>query len=346
MVVVGEPSERWRRAATVALGQLARLRLGRARIVDQAVSIEGEARDVVVQAAIKDLIGRSLPEGYGGSETIVVRSDAMIAAEQTSQRKAEDESKRAELESEKQRLAAMEAARQRDEATAKQRADAGTEANQRDEAEAEARRQQIRRHAEEESGRRSAEEAARVREATAARQRDEIDARQRAAQDARRRVDEAELQRRADEVAKLQRDTEARRAQLEQEKARVQAQADACGSELQKLAKEGVIRFDWASARLDRRSYATLDKLAEAARICPEGIIEVEGHTDAEGIDERNLPLSERRAQAVLNFLIKAGVPTERIKAVGYGSSRPVAPNDTAANRARNRRIEFTVKPK
>ena len=126
----------------------------------------------------------------------------------------------------------------------------------------------------------------------------------------------------------------------------MQAQADACGSELQKLAKEGVILFNWASARLDRRSYATLDKLAEAARTCPDGIIEVEGHTDAEGNDERNQPLSERRAQAVLDFLINAGVPAERVKAVGYGASRPVAPNDTAANRPHNRRIEFTVKPK
>jgi len=75
-------------------------------------------------------------------------------------------------------------------------------------------------------------------------------------------------------------------------------------------------------------------------------MIEIEGHTDAEGADERNQPLSERRAQSVVDFLIKAGVPTERMKAVGYGSSRPVAPNDTSANRARNRRIEFTVKAK
>ncbi len=131
MVVVGEPSERWKRAATVALGQLARLRLGRARIVDQVLSIEGEARDVVVQAAVKDVIGRSLPEGFTGQETIVVRSDAMIASEQTSQRKAEDESERAELEAEKQRLAAMAAARNREDADAKQRADAAADAEQR-----------------------------------------------------------------------------------------------------------------------------------------------------------------------------------------------------------------------
>lgn len=336
MVVVGEPSERWKRTATVALGQLARLRLGRARIVDQTLSIEGEARDVVAQAAVKDVIGRSLPEGYTGKEAIVVRSDAMIAAEQTSQRKADDDSKRAELDAEKQRLAAMAAVREREEADAKRRAD--------EEAEAEVRRQQIRRHAEEESRRRSAEEATRARDASAARQRIEVEAQQRAADEARQRANEAELRRRVDETAKLQRDAEARRGQ--EQRARLQAQADACGNELQKLTKEGVILFDWASARLDRRSYATLDKLAEAARTCPDGIIEVEGHTDSEGTDERNQPLSERRAESVVDYLIKSGVSAERIKAVGYGSSRPVAPNDTAANRARNRRIEFAVKLK
>jgi OOP family OmpA-OmpF porin len=327
MVVVGEPSERWKRVATVALTQLARLRLGRARIVDQAVSIEGEARDVVVQAAIKDALGRNLPEGYASQESIVVRSDAMIAAEQASQRKAEDEQKRSELEAETKRLSATDAARQREQAEAKQRVDAA--------AEAETRRQQIKQQAEEESRRRSTEEATRVREANAARQRAETEAKQRAVDDARRRADEA---------AKLQRESETRRA--EQERVRLQAQADTCGTVLQKVATDGVIQFAWASDDLDRRSYPTLNKLAEAARTCPVGIIEIEGHTDSEGIDERNLPLSERRAQAVLDYLIKAGVPAARMKAVGYGASRPVAPNDTSNGRARNRRIEFAVKVK
>ena len=322
MVVVGEPSDRWKRAAVVALTQLARLRLGRAQIVNQVLSVEGEARDVVAQAAVKDAIARNLPEGYAGQETIVVRSDAMIATEKASQRKADDEFKRAELDAEAKRLATAAATRQREEAEAKQRADA----------EAEARR-------------RSAEEDARAREATAARLRADEEAKRRADEaEARRRTEEAEARRRADEAAKLQRDAEARRA--EQERARKQAEADVCGNKLQTVAKEGVILFGWASDDLDRRSHATLNKLAEAARSCPDVAIEIEGHTDSEGADARNQPLSERRAQAVVDFLIKSGVPAERMKAVGYGSSRPVAPNDTSANRARNRRIEFTVKAK
>jgi len=339
MVVVGEPSERWKRAATVALNLLARLRLGRAQIVNQVVSIEGEARDVVAQAAVKDAIGRNLPEGYIGQDAIVARSDAMIASEQASQRKAEDELKRLETDAEAKRLAAAATIRQREEADGKQRADA----------EAEARQREILRNAEEVARRRDAEEA-RIREANAARLRAEEEARRRAQEEARWRTEEAESRRRAEEAAKLQREATVRRAeqerQAEQERARQKAQADACGEELQKVAKDGVILFAWASDDLDRRSYATLRKIADAARNCPVGIIEIEGHTDSEGIDERNQPLSERRAEAVQDFLIKSGVPAERLKAVGYGASRPVAPNDSSSGRARNRRIEFAVKVK
>ena len=71
--------------------------------------------------------------------------------------------------------------------------------------------------------------------------------------------------------------------------------------------------------------------------------MEVEGHTDAEGIPERNQPLSERRAQAVVDSLIAAGVPADRLSSVGYAAERPVATNETAAGRAKNRRIEFRV---
>ena len=333
MVVVGEPSDRWKRAATVALNLLARLRLGRAQIVDQTVSVEGEARDVVAQAAIKDAIGRSLPEGFTGQETVVARSDAMIASEQTSQRKADDDLKRIEAEAEAKRVAAATSARAREEAEQKQRAEA--------EAQAEARKQAARRQAEEDAQRRAADEAKR---------RAEDEAQRRAAEEAKRRTEEAESRRRADEAAKLQREAAIRQAeqdrQAEQERTRQKAQVDACGEELQKVAKAGVILFAWASDDLDRRSYATLRKVAEAARSCPVGIIEIEGHTDSEGVDERNQPLSERRAQAVQDFLIKSGVPADRMKAVGYGASRPVATNDTGAGRARNRRIEFAVKLK
>jgi outer membrane protein OmpA-like peptidoglycan-associated protein len=76
---------------------------------------------------------------------------------------------------------------------------------------------------------------------------------------------------------------------------------------------------------------------------CPAFKISIEGHTDSEGIPERNNPLSERRARAVADYLIAAGVEASRVSTVGYGAERPIADNDTAAGRAKNRRIEFKV---
>jgi OmpA-OmpF porin, OOP family len=121
--------------------------------------------------------------------------------------------------------------------------------------------------------------------------------------------------------------------------------AGECQVQLANIAKAGKIQFRRASAELDPSSFATLTQLANATNGCPGMIVEIEGHTDAEGVTERNQALSERRAQSVRTFLISAGVPQDRLEAIGYGEQRPVAPNDTAENRANNRRIEFTVKP-
>ena len=84
--------------------------------------------------------------------------------------------------------------------------------------------------------------------------------------------------------------------------------------------------------------------MAGTAKACPGLKIEIEGHTDSEGTPERNQRLSDRRAQAVVDFLIKRGVDQAQLQAIGYGETRPLAPNDTTENRAKNRRIEFTVR--
>ncbi|HRY06691.1 MAG TPA: OmpA family protein [Hyphomicrobiaceae bacterium] len=164
---------------------------------------------------------------------------------------------------------------------------------------------------------------------------------------------EKEAQRKAAEdaaKAKGAAEQEARRKQEEAARARSEQikrreEANVCQRMLREVATTGVIRFDWASDNLDSASKPTLDKLAQVARACPKAKIEIEGHTDAEGTPERNKSLSERRAKAVYNYLAKAGVGAERLTAVGYGETRPVASNDTPANRAKNRRIEFTVAP-
>ncbi|HMN38105.1 MAG TPA: OmpA family protein [Hyphomicrobium sp.] len=124
------------------------------------------------------------------------------------------------------------------------------------------------------------------------------------------------------------------------------AEADRCQDLMRQTAAGGIINFDRAKADLTADSSDTLSALAEVANACPDFRIEIEGHTDSEGTDERNQRLSDRRAQAVADFLVRAGVDRGRLTAIGYGASRPVADNNTAEGRARNRRIEFTVRSK
>jgi len=72
-------------------------------------------------------------------------------------------------------------------------------------------------------------------------------------------------------------------------------------------------------------------------------MIYVGGHTDSLGDAQENLALSQKRAQAVADFLASGGIPKEKITAKGYGSKYPVAPNTSAKNRAKNRRIDIEV---
>jgi len=67
----------------------------------------------------------------------------------------------------------------------------------------------------------------------------------------------------------------------------------------------------------------------------------VAGHTDSSGNDMLNMELSQSRAESVVEYLVSAGIARERMKAKGYGESRPVADNATAEGRAKNRRVEL-----
>jgi outer membrane protein OmpA-like peptidoglycan-associated protein len=124
----------------------------------------------------------------------------------------------------------------------------------------------------------------------------------------------------------------------------LQKEAARCQERLSDSAAKGVIEFARASADLEPKSRPTLDRLAEIVKECPSARIEIAGHTDSEGEPERNQNLSRRRAQAVTTYLTGTGVGADRLNAIGYGDLRPIAPNDTPENRARNRRIEFTVR--
>ena len=73
----------------------------------------------------------------------------------------------------------------------------------------------------------------------------------------------------------------------------------------------------------------------------PQAKLEVQGHTDEVGTSDYNQQLSEKRAQAVTGYFIKKGIDESRVRAVGYGSSRPVADNKSRSGREANRRVEL-----
>lgn len=103
------------------------------------------------------------------------------------------------------------------------------------------------------------------------------------------------------------------------------------------------IHFESNRAVIRPVSHPVLDRLADAAKSCPTKKIGISGHTDPRGEARRNMALSKSRAQAVINYLVKQGVPAKRLTAVGLGSSKPVTSNTTEAGRQRNRRVEFSI---
>jgi outer membrane protein OmpA-like peptidoglycan-associated protein len=103
------------------------------------------------------------------------------------------------------------------------------------------------------------------------------------------------------------------------------------------------IFFEFNKTTLLPASFTELDKVARFMIDDDIKLIEISGHTDSEGSDTYNQKLSEGRAAAVVTYLVSKGVLPERMKAVGYGKSRPVDTNQTDQGRAMNRRVEFTL---
>jgi OmpA-OmpF porin, OOP family len=103
------------------------------------------------------------------------------------------------------------------------------------------------------------------------------------------------------------------------------------------------ILFDVDQAELKPGGMQQLARVAEFLRENPDRNVLIEGHTDSTAPDAYNLALSQRRANAVEDFLITQGVDPTRISAVGYGEQLPIATNDTAAGRQANRRVEIVV---
>jgi len=101
--------------------------------------------------------------------------------------------------------------------------------------------------------------------------------------------------------------------------------------------------FDFNKADIKPQYYKALDEVIAVLKANPGMKVEIQGHTDNIGSAAYNMKLSQRRAQAVANYLISHGVAASRLTVKGYGFSRPVASNDTPEGRALNRRVQ--IKP-
>lgn len=117
-----------------------------------------------------------------------------------------------------------------------------------------------------------------------------------------------------------------------------------CQQLFSEILSKGKIRFESGKADIVPDSAGLLDRLIETAMRCPNATIEVAGHTDSDGEEAANQALSERRAQAVVDYLVRAGLPANRFTSIGYGSTQPLAGNESEDGKAQNRRIEFVVK--
>jgi outer membrane protein OmpA-like peptidoglycan-associated protein len=143
------------------------------------------------------------------------------------------------------------------------------------------------------------------------------------------------LQQRTREAQTTQAEAEALRRQLQQ--------MEAESTERGMVLTLGDVLFESGEATLQGSAVRTIDELAEFLENNPERRVLVEGYTDSVGSASMNQQLSEQRAQAVADALIARGISPDRIETRGYGEDFPVAPNDSAANRQRNRRVEVVI---
>jgi outer membrane protein OmpA-like peptidoglycan-associated protein len=111
---------------------------------------------------------------------------------------------------------------------------------------------------------------------------------------------------------------------------------------IEKVVLKGV-NFDTGSAKLKPAAGDTLRSVSTAMKADDDIEIEIGGHTDSVGSEDKNQKLSEKRAESVKAFLVKEGIEEGRMSTKGYGESAPVDTNDTPAGRANNRRVAFKI---
>lgn len=121
---------------------------------------------------------------------------------------------------------------------------------------------------------------------------------------------------------------------------------DGCPDSVELARFTGIIEgvnFHTGSAEITVDTYRLLDEAAGVLKQFPNLHVEVHGHTDSDGDDLSNLTLSERRAQAVVDYLVRRGVERSRLSAAGFGETKPIVTNETSFGKAVNRRVEFHI---
>ena len=101
------------------------------------------------------------------------------------------------------------------------------------------------------------------------------------------------------------------------------------------------INFQSGSKKLTKASYKTLNNIVKLMKKFSTANIEVQGHTDNTGSEETNKQISQDRAQVVVDYFIQNGISSDRVRAVGFGSDKPIADNKTKKGRSKNRRVEL-----
>jgi outer membrane protein OmpA-like peptidoglycan-associated protein len=247
----------------------------------------------------------------------------------------------------------------RDEELANERAAAAQrEADERAKAEqaAEQARLEQQRRAQAEAQRQAAEDAQRRADAAAARaahERAEADAAKATAIEQQKllqaKAEQARLNEEAANRARLAAEQQSQQAEAEkaQLRERLHQQLNAI-LETQETARGLIVNisdvlFDFNKYTLQPGAREKMAKVSGILLAYPGLKIQLEGHTDSIGTDEYNMKLSQQRAAAVREYLIAQGVPASTVTAMGFGKSAPVASNDSAAGRQRNRRVDMVV---
>lgn len=121
------------------------------------------------------------------------------------------------------------------------------------------------------------------------------------------------------------------------------AEVERVGEGIKLTLNENAVRFDTNKSSLTATAKANLDKLVPVFNQYPDTDIVIYGYTDSSGPADFNLTLSAQRAESVKSYLIAKGIASSRFTVQGMGIADPIAPNDTAEGKSKNRRVEFAI---